>query len=240
MDRRGKREVERLKKTTRAQNFAHGVFIGGEVLSAALEKLKTQEKPNGEKMKIENHTETAPSETTPLFVAQMRAEDATQLVGKIADLRAQMRLLAADAQSALSPALNDFAPEECERLRADFAELSRYANALWEGARQLERRATLGEGAHELAIWDAEERELENEPPDAKAPVKLSPACRTLRREFFAAAKKVGLITRHEVRPSRLAAMANFIGRPIASTDEFTQDEWTQIVYATQDGRLEW
>ena len=226
MDRRGKREVERLKKTTRAQNFAHGVFIGGEVLSAALEKLKTQEKPNGEKMKIENHTETAPSETTPLFVAQMRAEDATQLVGKIADLRAQMRLLAADAQSALSPALNDFAPEECERLRADFAELSRYA--------------TLGEGAHELAIWDAEERELENEPPDAKAPVKLSPACRTLRREFFAAAKKVGLITRHEVRPSRLAAMANFIGRPIASTDEFTQDEWTQIVYATQDGRLEW
>lgn len=74
--------------------------------------------------------------------------------------------------------------------------------------------------------FDAEEAALELNPPEDAAPkFELSPECRTLRRQFFAVSHKTGLIMRREVHVARVAAIAGFIGRPLISASEMTQEK---------------
>lgn len=176
------------------------------------------------------------------MILRFAAEDADQLVVKLAQMRHQSRFFLEDARAALSPQLCALAPEAADVLRGQISALFAAMDAAFDGARVLEITAVsaLHDACGDNFSFDAEEAALEICPPEAAPKIKLTPECQTLRRQFFAAAKGVGLITRGEVRAARLAAIAGFVGRPLATTGELTQAEWNQIVYAVEDGRLQW
>lgn len=182
--------------------------------------------------------------TTPQpLLLRFAAEDADQLIVKIAEMRYHARLFIEDARAALSPQLCGLAPEDADVLRGQLVALLGLMDGAFDSARLLEQFAVSAlrdeRGETDLP-FDAEEARLEINPPEAAPRFDLSPECKTLRRQFFAVAHKAGLITRREVRVARLAAIAGFIGRPIISTGEMTQEEWNSVVYAIEDGRLQW
>lgn len=181
-------------------------------------------------------------ETQPMLL-RFAAEDADQLICKIAEMRYHARLFIEDARAALTPQLCGLAPEDADVLRGQLVSLLDLMNGAFDSARLLEQFAVSAlrdaRGENDLP-FDAEEARLEICPPEAAPKFKLTPECKTLRRQFFAVAHKAGLITRREVRVARLAAIAGFIGRPIISTGEMTQEEWNSVVYAVEDGRLQW
>ena len=181
--------------------------------------------------------ETEITNDRPMML-RFAAEDADQLVVKLAEMRHLARFFLEDARAALTPQLCGLAPETADSLRTQIAALL----AAMDAARVLEIAAVsaLHEVCGDNFSFDAEEAALEICPPESAPKYKLSVECQTLRRQFFAAAKKVGLITRGEVRVARLAAIAGFVGRSLVSTGELTQAEWNSVVYAVEDGRIQW
>ncbi|HEX8465542.1 MAG TPA: hypothetical protein VF627_13070 [Abditibacterium sp.] len=176
------------------------------------------------------------------MLLRFAAEDADQLIVKIAELRHLARFFLEDARAALTPQLCGLAPETADLLRTQITALLAGMDEAFDGAHALEVAAVsaLHEVCGDNFSFDPEEARLEANPPEATPKFKLSVECQTLRRQFFAAAKNVGLVTRREVRAARLAAIAGFVGRSLVSTGELTQAEWNSIVYAVEDGRLQW
>lgn len=169
------------------------------------------------------------------------AEDADQLVVKVAAMRANARLFADDARAAMTPFLCAPAPEDADVLRGQIRVALETLDAAFESAVLLEQFAVaaLREGDNEFR-FDPEEARLELNPIPHAPSAKMTTECRTLQRQFFAKAAERGLITKTSVRVARLAAVAGFIGRVIDSTKDMTQAEWNSCVYAVEDGRLQW
>lgn len=178
------------------------------------------------------------------MLLRFAAEDGDQLVTKIAEMRYHARLAIEEARAAMSPPLCALAPEDADLLRGQLLALQNLLNETFQSARALEGFAVDAlrdlHGVELPAEVDAEEAALELNPPEVAPKIKITVECQTLRRQFFAVAKKMGLITRGEVRVQRLAAVAGFIGRALGSTSEMTKEEWTSVVYAVEDGRLQW
>jgi len=177
------------------------------------------------------------------MILRFAAEDADQLVVNVAGLRHSARLFAEDARAALSPQLCDIAPKAADQLRAHLTVALDACERAFVLSVALEKAAVyaLCEGVAPVeADDDPEEVELEENPPGPKPKHKLSPACQSLRRQFFAVAHQKGLITKTVVRFQRVAAISNFIERAITSTGEMSEEEWTKVVYALEDGRLQW
>ena len=173
------------------------------------------------------------------MILRFAAEDADQLVIQVAGLRYHARLFIEDARAALSPQLCDIAPKAADELRARLDAALAACERAFTLAVKLEKAAVvaLREGAA-LPEVDEEEELLEEAPEIVKSA--LSPGCQSLRRQFFAVAGKRGLIKKQSVRVQRIAAISNFLGRVIDSTSDLTEAEWTSIVYAVEDGRLQW
>ncbi len=177
------------------------------------------------------------------MILRFAAEDADQLVLNVAQMRYNARLFAEDARAALSPQLCGVAPKASDELRAHLLAALDACDRAFGLAVRLEKAAVyaLREGVAPVeADDDPEERELEENPPEPEPAHKLTPACQSLRRQFFAVAHQKGLITKTCVRFQRIAAISNFIERPITSTGRMTEEEWTKVVYALEDGRLQW
>lgn len=176
------------------------------------------------------------------MILRFAAEDADQLVVKIAGMRHHARLFAEEARAAMTPQLCGLAPEDADVLRGQLRAALETLDQAFESAHLLERFAVLALREHngDDFQFDPEEARLEVNPPEVAPKIKLSPECQTLRRQFFAVAKKVGLVTRTEVRAARLAAVAGFVGRALNSTGDLTQAEWNSVVYAVEDGRIQW
>ncbi len=175
------------------------------------------------------------------MILRLACEDADQLVVKVAGLRYTAGLFAEDARAALSPQLCNMAPKAADQLRARLVAALDACEAAFSLAVALEKAAvyTAREGVSPVEA-DEEEAALEANPPGPKPKVKISTQCQTLRRQFFAAAKRVGLVTRTEVRAARLAAVAGFVEHPLNTTDDLTEAEWLSCVYAVEDRRLQW
>jgi hypothetical protein len=175
------------------------------------------------------------------MILRFACEDADQLVVKLAQMRHSARLFAEDARAALSPPLCDLAPRTADKLRAQIGAALDACDVAFALAVALEKAAvyTVREGVAPVEA-DDEEAELEANPPGPKPKVKIAPECQSLRRQFFAAASRVGLITKTTVRAARVAAVSKFIGRAVATTDDLTEAEWLSCVYAIEDGRLQW
>ncbi len=178
------------------------------------------------------------------MILRFAAEDADQLVVNVAGLRHTARLFVEDARAALSPQLCGLAPKASDQLRARLTAALDACEVAFNLAINLEKAAVyaLREGIApvEADDDDPEEVELEENPPGPEPKHKLSPACQSLRRQFFAVAHQKGLITKTVVRFQRVAAISNFIERAITSTGEMSEEEWTKVVYALEDGRLQW
>ncbi len=175
------------------------------------------------------------------MILRFAAEDADQLVINAAGLRYHARLFVQDARAALSPQLCDLAPKAAEQLRARLQAALDACDVAFDLAVKLEKAAvyTVREGVAPVEA-DDDETELEANPPGPKPKVKIAPECQSLRRQFFAAASRVGLVTKITVRAARVAAVSKFIGRAITTTDDLTEAEWLACVYAVEDRRLEW
>ncbi len=175
------------------------------------------------------------------MILRFAAEDADQLVINVAGMRHTARLFAQDARAALTPQLCGLAPKASDQLRARLTAALDACEQAFALAVNLEKAAVYAvrEGVAPVEA-DDEEIQLEQNPPEVAPKSKLSPECQTLRRQFFAVAKKAGLITRGEVRAARLAAVAGFVGHPLGSTSDLTQAEWNSVVYAVEDGRIQW
>ena len=176
------------------------------------------------------------------MILRFAAEDADQLVVNIAGLRHTARLFVEDARAAMTSQLEGIAPKAADQLRARLTAALDACEVAFNLAVRIEKAAVyaLREGVAPVeADDDPEEARLEANPPEPDK-VKLSPACQSLRRQFFAASKKVGLITRTEVRVQRIAAISNLVGRALDSTSDLSEEEWTKVVYSVEDGRLQW
>lgn len=173
------------------------------------------------------------------MILRFASEDADQLVIAAAAARHAARFSLEDALAALTPQLEELAPRAANELRVRVNRILGDLNRAFDLAVKLEKVAVqaLRDGAAPPEA-DDEEEALE-EAPELPRP-KLSPGCQSLRRQFFAAAGKRGLITKQTVRAPRLAAISNFLGRTITTTSELSEAEWTSLVYAVEDGRLEW
>lgn len=177
------------------------------------------------------------------MILRFAAEDADQLVLNVAQMRYNARLFASEARAALTPQLCGLAPKASDELRARLFVALDECDRAFSLAVALEKAAVyaLREGVAPVEIEaDAEEAALEENPPAPEPKYMLSPACQSLRRQFFAVAHQKGLITKQTVRVQRVAAIANFLARPITSTGQMTEEEWTKVVYAIEDGRLQW
>ncbi len=175
------------------------------------------------------------------MILRFACEDADQLVVKIAQMRHSARLFAEDARAALSPQLCGLAPKASDKLRAQLVAALDACDVAFALAVALEKAAVYAvrEGVAPVEA-DDEEAELEANPPGPKPKVKIAPECQSLRRQFFAASSRVGLITKGTVRAARVAAVSKFIERAITTTDDLTEAEWLSCVYAVEDGRLQW
>jgi len=177
------------------------------------------------------------------MILRFAAEDADQLVVNVAGLRHSARLFAEDARAALSPQLCDIAPKAADQLRARLTVALDACERAFVLSVALEKAAVYAlrdQVAPVEADDDPEEMELEQNPPGPEPQYKLTPACQSLRRQFFAVSHQKGLITKTVVRFQRVAAISNFIGRAITSTGQMSEEEWTKVVYAVEDGRLQW
>jgi hypothetical protein len=178
------------------------------------------------------------------MILRFAAEDADQLVVKIAQMRHSARLFADEARAALSPQLCGLAPKASDQLRARLVAALDACDVSFNLAVNLEKAAVYAvrEGVAPVEASDdnPDEAELEANPPAVETKFKMSAACRTLQRQFFAKAAFRGLVTRKEVRPARLAAVAAFVGHPLDSLTQLTQEEWNSCVYAVEDGRIQW
>lgn len=174
----------------------------------------------------------------PNLLAIMR-DDAEGLCLQTAILRSGVRQMVARILRHVSPEIRVLSSEDANVLVSQVQAMELASHNLNAVARAI---LALAEDAAMPSpdVPEGAAPEIEIQAP-AKAPkVELSPACQSLRRQFFGAARKMGLSSRPEKRAARIAAVSVLVNRPLLSINELEESEWLAAVYAVEDGRLQW